>query len=140
MNAIDTNVLVYRFDRSEPTKRLVAKQLMHQLQSDGETVLMWQVVAEFHRKLSAWRQQGMLKPNDVVRISVVVRRLFPIILPAIASIDRAIRYAETYGLSHWDSMLVAACAEASASILYTEDMGAPRKIDQVQLINPFAGP
>ena len=43
----------------------------------------------------------------------------------------------TYTLSHWDSMLVAASAEAGVTMLYTEDMGAPRNIDTVELVNPF---
>jgi len=54
-----------------------------------------------------------------------------------SSLDRAVHYAHTYMLSHWDSMLVAACADAGVTTLYTEDMGAPRKIDTVELVNPF---
>ena len=42
-------------------------------------------------------------------------------------------------LSHWDSMLVvAACIDAGVDTLYTEDMRAPRQIETVRLINPFA--
>ncbi len=39
--------------------------------------------------------------------------------------------------SHGDSMLVAACAEAGVTTLFTEDMDSPRKIDTVELVNPF---
>ncbi len=78
-----------------------------------------------------------MQPEDIGRVATAVRRLFPLALPIEASIDRAIRYASDYSLSHWDGMLVAACAEAGVDTLYTEDMGAPRKIDVVQLINPF---
>jgi predicted nucleic acid-binding protein len=63
--------------------------------------------------------------------------MFPLVLPTEPALDRALSYAYTYTLSHWDSMLVAACAESGISTLYTEDMGAPRKIDTVELINPF---
>lgn len=58
-------------------------------------------------------------------------------LPVEASLDRALRYAAVYSLSHWDSMIVAACAEAGVTTLFTEDMGAPRVIDVAPLINPF---
>jgi predicted nucleic acid-binding protein len=47
MIAVDTNVLVYRLDRSEPAKRAIAKRLLRQLAADGKTVLMWQVAGDF---------------------------------------------------------------------------------------------
>ena len=34
-------------------------------------------------------------------------------------------------------MLLGACVEAGVTTLYTEDMGAPRKIETIDLINPF---
>lgn len=137
MNAIDTNVLVYRLDRAEPAKRAVAKQLLRELATDGETVLLWQVAGELMRQLSSWRHQGLIDRADSARYIKSLRRLFQLVLPVEAVLDRAARYADDFSLSHWDSMLVAACAEAGATTLYTEDMGAPRTIDVVQLINPF---
>lgn len=35
-------------------------------------------------------------------------------------------------------MILGACQTAGIVRLYTEDMGAPRKIDSIELINPFA--
>jgi predicted nucleic acid-binding protein len=49
-------------------------------------------------------------------------------MPAPAVLDRAIFLAARHSLSHWDSMIVAACAEAGVDQLYTEDMGSPRQI------------
>jgi predicted nucleic acid-binding protein len=137
MNAIDTNVLVYRLDRSEPNKQAAARTLIRQLALQGDTILLWQVAGEFLRQLSAWRGQGHLSHDKVLRFSHAIRRMFPLILPTEPSLDRALSYAHRYTLSHWDSMLVAACAEAGVTKLYTEDMGAPRKIDTVELVNPF---
>lgn len=137
MNAIDTNVFIYRLDRSDQNKQAKARRLIHTLASQGETVLAWQVAGEFIRQLSAWRDQGHLSQDKVLRFSRAIRRLFPLVLPSELVLDRALDYAYAYTLSHWDSMLVAACAEAGVTMLYTEDMGAPRKIDTVELVNPF---
>jgi predicted nucleic acid-binding protein len=137
MNAVDTNVLVYRLDRSDSKKQATARNLIRMLAAQGDAVLLWQVAGEFLRQLSAWQIQGQLSQDRVVRISRAMRRLFPLVLPTEAALDRAVDYAYTYTLSHWDSMLVAACAEAGVTALFTEDMGAPRKIDVVDLINPF---
>ena len=58
-------------------------------------------------------------------------------LPSSSILDRALDLAERFSLSHWDSMLLAACVEAGVDTLYTEDMGAPTRFDTVQLVNPF---
>jgi predicted nucleic acid-binding protein len=52
--------------------------------------------------------------------------------------DSALRLAERFGLPHWDSMILGACQAAGATRLYSEDMGAPRNIGGIELINPFA--
>lgn len=51
MNAVDTNVFVYRLDRREPTKQAKARDLLRQLSSDPvPTVLLWQVLGELVRQ------------------------------------------------------------------------------------------
>jgi len=46
-----------------------------------------------------------------------------------------------YALSFWDALLVTTCLRDGIQTLYTEDIGAPRVIDSLSLVNPFvAGP
>jgi predicted nucleic acid-binding protein len=46
MNAVDTNVLVYRLDRSEPAKQRKARELLRKLASGSDPGIMpWQVLA-----------------------------------------------------------------------------------------------
>ena len=42
-----------------------------------------------------------------------------------------------YCLSFWDALLVSTCLRGRVQVLYTEDMGAPRSIDRLALVNPF---
>lgn len=42
-----------------------------------------------------------------------------------------------YPLSFWDSLLVALCLRGGVTVLYTKDMGSPRTIDTLSLVNPF---
>ncbi len=65
------------------------------------------------------------------------RRFFRLVQPPGSVLDRALEVYDKHRLSHWDSMLIAACIEADVDTLYTEDMGAPRQIETVQLVNPF---
>ena len=138
MNAIDTNVLVYRLDRNEPGKQAKARDLLRQLRVDPTpTILLWQVAGEFVRQLRAWKDQKKITSQTLDRYAAGLRRLFPLVMPTPAVLDRAIDLANRWSLSHWDSMILGACLEAGVDTLYTEDMGSPTTIERVRLINPF---
>jgi predicted nucleic acid-binding protein len=139
MNAVDTNVLIYRLDKHEPVKQAKARDLLRKLAAGATpTMIFWQVLAEFVRQLRAWEDQGRITRNALLRYVGVFRRLFPVVMPTPAILDRALDLSGRYSLSHWDSMVLGACVEANVDTLYTEDMGAPISYDRVQLLNPFA--
>jgi predicted nucleic acid-binding protein len=138
MNAIDTNVLIYRLDRRDLVKRSKARDLLQHLSATPtSTVLLWQVAGEFVRQLRSWKDQGQINQVALEAYVNVLRNLFPLSMPNPNVLSEAIRLADRYSLSHWDSMLLAACIEAQVDTLYTEDMGAPLTIEGIQLINPF---
>jgi predicted nucleic acid-binding protein len=138
MNAVDTNVLIYRLDRHEPVKQAKARALLRQLSSGStNTMLLWKVLGELVRQLRAWQDQGRIQRNALLRYVSTFRRLFPLAIPSASVLDRALDLTGRYSLSHWDSMILGACLEANVDTLYTEDMGAPTTYDSVRLINPF---
>jgi predicted nucleic acid-binding protein len=139
MNAVDTNVLLYSVDRNDQAKRLIAQELLRQLYSAAEpTLLLWQVLGELAQQLRRWRDQGRLTPIESSQHIQAFRHLFPLALPTAEAFDSAMSLAERFSVSHWDSMILGACQVAGVMRLYTEDMGAPRTIDGIELINPFA--
>ena len=136
MNAVDTNVLIYRLDQLEPIKQAQARELLRILIFDPTpTVLLWQVLGEMLRQLRYWQDQ--ITRAAVVRYTTAFRRMFPVVMPTENVADVALELSGKYSLSHWDSMLLGACQVAGVTALYTEDMGAPRTIASIQLINPF---
>ena len=138
MNAVDTNVLLYSVDRNEPAKRLKAQRLLSQLHSAAEpTILLWQVLGELAQQLRRWRDQGKLTPSGFSQHIEAFRHLFALVVPTGEAFDLAMGLAERYSLSHWDSMILGACQASGAARLYAEDIGAPRSIDGIELINPF---
>lgn len=138
MNAIDANVLLYSIDRNEPVKQFKAQQLLSRLRSAAEpTVLLWQVLGEVAQQLRRWRDQRRLTLIEFSLHVRAFRHLFPLALPTPDAFDAAMDLAERFSLSHWDSMILGACKGAGATRLYTQDMGAPRIIDGIELINPF---
>ena len=137
MIAIDTNIYVYRFDQKEPVKQAITQKVIAQLARGGESRLLWQVAGELLNQLTYWHHQNLLQSQQVVRMFKQTRKLFPLVFPSEQTLDHAIQLRDKYSLQHWDSMLLGACLEAGVSTLYTEDMGAPRKIDTIELINLF---
>jgi predicted nucleic acid-binding protein len=138
MNAVDTHILVYSLDRNEPFKQAKAQALLIALRSSvPPTVLLWQVLGELVQQLRYWRDKGKLTGTEFDQHVQAYRHLFPLALPTTAIVDHAPDLAARYSLSHWDSMLLGACKASGVSTLYTEDMGAPRMIDVIQLVNPL---
>jgi len=138
MNAVDTNVLIYRADWNETTKQPVARDLVNNLSSDPEpTFLLWQVLVEFVAQMSRWENREMLTGDQFTEIMNSARNLFTLVLPTPEVLDRALELSERYSISHWDSMILGACIEAGVDTLYTEDMGAPTRYESVNLVNPF---
>jgi len=138
MNAVDTNVLIYRLDRNDPVKHAKARDLLRQLAKNTEvTVLPWQVLGELVRQLRYWQDQNQMTRDALLRYVAAFRRLFPVAMPTASVLDRALELTGRYSLSHWDSMLLGACLDAGVDTLYTEDMGAPATYDSIRLVNPF---
>lgn len=132
MNAVDTNILIYVNDPRNPVKQMVAASLISSL---TEGVLLWQVACEYlaaSRKLESLgydRSQAYQYIRDLQQVWYTA-------LPTWAVIDRAENLISRFNLSHWDSMIVAACLEANVQTLYTEDFGYS-SIDGLEIINPF---
>ena len=59
----------------------------------------------------------------LLRYFALYRRFYTLVTPEPQVLDRALDLADRFNLSHWDSMLLAACVEAGVDTLYTEDMG-----------------
>ena len=64
--------------------------------------------------------------------------LFPLVPPSVRLLPHYFRLFERFSLSHWDSMLLAACKEAGVTTLYSEDMDAGTDYDGLRVVNPFA--
>jgi predicted nucleic acid-binding protein len=112
--------------------------LLNQLNlSTVPTLMLWQVLGELVQQLRRWKDQGRLTHPEYLAHDQSFRHAFPLQLPTADVFDRAVQLSERYSLSHWDSMLLGACQSSGVTTLYTEDMGAPRLIESVTLVNPF---
>lgn len=48
------------------------------------------------------------------------------------------QYRESFGLSYWDCLILAAAKQSGCDAVYSEDMSASQDYDGIRVINPFA--
>lgn len=136
MNAVDTNLLIYSIDASDDKKRRRAVELIESL-PESDTVIPWQVACEVAAVIRTMSERGRFR-GDAAAAITALRSCFPIVLPQLTTLDRALTIQTTKQTSTWDSLLIAACADAGVTRLYTEDMQGQPIIEGVSFINPFA--
>jgi predicted nucleic acid-binding protein len=139
MNAIDTNVFVYVLDLDEPVKQAKAQELFERLSlASGSTVLPWQVAGELLSNLRKRESAGRINSRDLESRFCKFLAMFPLTMPSVQLFSIYFDLRARFCLSHWDSMLLAACKEAGVTTLYSEDMDAGTDYDGLTIVNPFA--
>lgn len=133
MIAVDTNLLLYSLDASEPAKRVIAQELLRELRSSAQrTILSWQVLCEVTSQLRNWTTKRKISNETATNYIQTFRGIFPIRTPRAVVFDYALELFERFSLS-----LIAACSDIGVTQLYSEDMGHGTEIGGARIINPF---
>lgn len=134
MNAVDTNIWLYSHDTRDPHKQALAQQL---IASVRPLALPWQVGCEFIAASRKLAPLGFTEAQAWSALSAMQALADVILLPVSDLWPETESLQGRFSLSFWDAVLVAACLHDGVKILYTEDIGAPRTIDTLSLVNPF---
>jgi predicted nucleic acid-binding protein len=126
---VDSNVVLY-FLADDP-KTDAAEELLRRRPIISVQVLN-EVVAVARRKLG----MSWLEVREAIAI---VRTLCPTVLPLdVATHADALRLAERYGHTIYDSLIIASALQARSEILWSEDMQHGMVIDgRLRIANPF---
>ena len=93
--------------------------------------------SEFLNQLRAWESRGRLTAPEVEAAFQRARAMFELRIPSEAMFQISFDLRSRFSLSHWDSMLLAACKEAGVSTLFSEDMDSGTDYDGLTIVNPF---
>jgi predicted nucleic acid-binding protein len=139
MNAVDTNVFVYAMDVDEPIKQAKAQDLFQRLALiSGSTVLPWQVAGELLSNLRKRESAGRISAAQVDAYFRKFLAMFPLVIPNVKVFSTYFDLRARFSLSHWDTLLLAACKEAGVTTLYSEDLDHGTNYDGLSVVNPFA--
>ena len=136
LSFLDTNVLVYAFDKGTSPKKRIAQRLMNELMKEDRLRVSTQVLQELFITLT----RKVSQPCSSAEALAVLEDLtaWPLMLVDYAAIRAAIGLADQAKLSFWDALIVVAAARTGAAVLYTEDMNAGQEVLGVRISNPFA--
>ena len=131
---LDSNVLIYAYDVSNPVKQRIARALVGTALAGG-IVMSTQVLAEFAATL-LHKLSPAARPEDLI---AALDALGPIklISPDGDIVRRAVEAHAAYGLHFYDGMIVAAAERAGCERIWSEDYNSGQKYFGIAVVNPF---
>jgi predicted nucleic acid-binding protein len=136
MNAakfLDTNILLYAYDRDAPVKREVAHRLVEQgWASLGSVAISVQVLQEMHVNLER-RSVSRADAAQIIRDF----SLWPVVDNSLLLFHAALEEQARWQLTLWDSLILAAARASGAKELVTEDLNHGQDYGGVRVVNPF---
>lgn len=130
---VDTNVLIYMRDASEPLKRSVATAWVERLVARGLVVISPQVLNEFV-SVSLRRFDDAL---DDLETRVGFLATFCKVDLNARTTARALDLQRNRMISWWDAVLVASALDHGCELLLTEDLNDGQRIDGLRVVDPF---
>ena len=129
---LDTNVLVYFFDESEPAKAAIAREI---LRSVRPLTLSTQVLQEFF--VTVTRKLSKPLPFEQALEATQGLAALPMVLIDPDLVVAAIELAGRHQLSFWDALILQAAQRAGCTSVLSEDLQDGFRLGELQVENPF---
>jgi predicted nucleic acid-binding protein len=133
---VDTNIWVYAVDRSDLTKQETALAVLEP-RDTTDVVVSAQVIGEFFAVVT--RKLAPRVPAADVRAMVAQMVRLPVVAIDSRLVEAAIAGTETWQLSYWDALIVAAAETSGCDRILSEDMSHGVVYGSVQVQDPFVG-
>ncbi len=132
---VDTNVLVYSRDASEPDKQELAMIWMDHLWRTRTGRLSFQVLQEFYVTVTDKLDPGLDRGSARKDINSFLA-WHPV------SVDSRVFHGvwhlqDRYGISWWDALIVSGAQIADCRYLLTEDFQEEQVFGNLRVVNPF---
>lgn len=135
MNFIDTNILVYAYDKDEKIKNPIAKKILTDCWEKKSGIISTQVLQEFYVTITAKlpKRLSIDEAKELIKdfLSWPTEQITP------HDIIDATILQERHKYSFWDSLIIVTAQKSGAEILYSEDLQDGQKIGDLIIKNPF---
>ena len=132
---VDTNVLLYFHDASEPSKQATAARWLTALWQTRTGRLSYQVLGEFYTVATRKLDPGL--PRNTARAAVPSLLAWKPYVTDAPTLEAAWSVQDHFGFSWWDALIVAAARRGGCRYLLTEDLSDGQQIESLLVVNPF---
>ncbi len=132
---VDTNILLYSRDVSEPAKQPIAAALLVDLWENRTGRVSVQVLNEYFVNVTRKLDPG-LPPEEAWDDVEALMAWNPVSLDA-SLLSRAYSAYQRYALSWWDSLIVTSAEAAGCATILSEDLSHGASYFGVAVENPF---
>ena len=133
---IDTNVLLYAYDRDAGEKHEIARDLIARCWENASGVISIQVLSEFFVRATR-TGDSFVSLDEAESIVHNLARTWPVLIPDVPVVLEAIRGRKIHQLSYWDALIWSTAKQANISTIYTEDFQHGQAVEGVSFANPF---
>jgi predicted nucleic acid-binding protein len=133
---VDTNLLVYAYDRSKPEKQTKAVEILDELVKNGTGILCPQVLSEFFSVVTRNLAAPLTPQEGYTSISNYIRSWNMVDLTSLVVLE-AVRGVRDHRLSYWDSLIWATAKMNQIPNVLSEDFSHDSVLEGVRFTNPF---
>ena len=132
---VDTNVLVYGEDRSDPIKHQAARNWLGVLWMRRCGRLSTQVLNEFY-VVTTHKLKPAMDMGDARAEVRRYQRWQPWVVDH-ATVETAWSIEARFNVHHWDALMLAAAQQQGCQFMLTEDLQHGQLVDGLRIVNPF---
>ena len=134
---VDTNVLVYAYDRAAPVKQKRALEVLDRLVATSLGFLSTQVLAEFYVTVTKKITEPLPAYEAESRVHNLTRA-WPVIEVTGMIILEASRGVREHHFSYWDAQIWATAKLNQIPVVYSEDFSDGQTTEGIRFMNPFS--
>lgn len=130
---VDTNVLTYLFDDSEPRKQHAARKRL--VGEKREIFVSTQVLQELYVSLT--KGKNPISTQEFAEQAVREAARYSVVQVDTPLVMSAIAASRKHQVSFWDALILRAAARAGCDVMLSEDLNDGQVIEAVLIENPF---
>ncbi len=134
---LDTNILVYTFDKSSPLKQKRSRELVADSLSGRQGCISYQVVQEF-LNVATRKFDPPLSKSDAQSYLINVLEPLCEVFASTSLYYQALEVSDRWGYSFYDSLIIGGAISTDCAILYSEDLQPGQEIEKIRIVDPFA--
>ncbi len=133
---VDTNILVYAYDFSLPSKQKSAVSFLENLVASGRGLLSTQVLSEFFVCVTR-KIPHPLTPREAEKRVANFVQIWPVLPVNEMIVLEAIRGVRSHKFSYWDGLIWATARLNQVGWVYSEDFTHGSMVEGVRFANPL---